>query len=399
MNKIEATPSMASMNMLPPVQVTVASDMKTGIISSTNAIAQSAFKVLDEAWKYINNLIRLTRLGTHGAADWCNRFANTCLFRTERMKIVDRQLGLFKAINIPRNIADIPKILRKVRDSSRLSDGEGIAMAGLGLMLTLCDTLDELFSVINTSLQVTGHAAIDILDTISIPLAYLLVTASIGSRSAKAHRSRKLYKELQEELLNKYVENPPSDAEEFCQTISAYLQKRLGVTEEEMREVLSQLPEVGIEVSSEEVAEQKKKLLSDLKEKKHAMVKRQADDKVVDAMNMLMVALEVKETLDLEQVEKVLDAVKDMHKATTRRTAIHVVEIIAKVLTFVGITLAALSVPALAVVVVLVLALLLKLGRMVYKEQFQYKDIDLSLEFLDDIIVNDGQAVLIGANR
>ena len=115
---------------------------------------------------------------------------------SEAMKNMVMRLKLFSIVSVPFSLVDLRNLTMKVAQSLSVSDSEGAAMSSLSFAIVAADTVDSASTFINSTLTLTGHATIEALSKMALPLGIAISVSGTCSRLYQLAKTSRVYQSI-----------------------------------------------------------------------------------------------------------------------------------------------------------------------------------------------------------
>lgn len=270
----------------------------TGDKNLLTGIFKKIFDACDHGWNYAGKAVALTR---HSLNFSIKTVVEKCDLH-EKISGVATKLKFFSIVSVPFSIASAISTFQKIIKSFQLKDFEGIALASLSFTVINLDIFDSITTFINTGLLVAYNAPLEFISILGMPVTFALIGLGSCSRIIQMVKTHNLGKNLFEEVLSK-KSNESSDVDLLPAALKEFLEKKLEVKETD--------PEYLDLIKNMEKADDRKKVLKNLVEKKKAALQRSSTPEVVKKFERLF-ELVKSDTIDDDVTKEISDLLDEI---------------------------------------------------------------------------------------
>lgn len=298
---------------------------KAEVKKSFPRIAKKVFDSCEHAWSYLGKMVILTRHSLNITVKTCQSIALCCSLNRRIVMAVAR-LKLFSIVAVPFSVVSVRSAAQNFFKSFHLRDKEGIAIAGLSLALIATDIVDSLATFTNAALAAISKSPIALLSTWGMPMAFALVGMGATSRTIQLVKTYNLFQEFQKAGKSKNFEQ--------------FLNVKLAHSD-----------------------------VKKLKEAKRAALLRATPIEVVQEFEKIAELLKDQGgALTEKEVAALFKSLEKVSKLLRKKMAADAANLMANVLSFIGLTLFLLTVPPVAPFIFLAASMLVKISTLAFQD-------------------------------
>jgi hypothetical protein len=285
--------------------------MKVNASYSQPPLVQRLYRKSEHAWSYLGKIVLLSRHLLNATVKTCHRLTLSCHQLDTKVVAAIVRLKLLSIVGVPFTLFDMRATAGKIFKSLQAKDAEGVALGSLSFVVMSGDVVDSLATFINAVCGVAANTSVPLLSAIGMPLAFGLVGLGSLSRTIQMAKTYALYKNLKGQDLQE---------------------------------------------------------LWKLKEKSREALLRSAPAPVVAEIEKLLALLQPGKQLTVEEAQELLKGLDRIRLKLMKKMGIDVANLVANLLTFVGLSLFFTPLPPVAPFIFLAASLGLKLATLAFQD-------------------------------
>jgi hypothetical protein len=351
----------------PPIEKPQAKPKKYS--TDLTGLAQTTLKKSGKIWGYLNKFIMVTRHTLNITLMAGHEFIVGGEAGAIRIANAISHLKMFSIIGLLFTVASIPDAVKNVFKSMQLSDKIGIFLSGLAITLIVGDILETITNIVNTALTLASQISIPILAAIGAPLGFILVGLNTFTRIFQLIKTAFLFRKFNQEVIHKVTPKKLTNPEIY-QVLWKFLDNNLGLVDKQkevLEKLFSNIEKMTPEEAEKEIEKAQKEIHQIMELKKAEMI-RASSPEIVEKFEGILNLLKQKQEISDKEVKNMMTDLNKISSLFKQKVFVDIGNLIANAITIIALCLLVTGAPALIGIILLLVALLIRLGLELYKD-------------------------------